>query len=116
MKEFSKYLKNREVFIKKFFLSKIGITGKYLDNFLLILKANLSIQYLVLDDNDFENSLITSFLNYLWGNSTLRHLSLNNCRLLDQGVKGIAQGLNKNFALEYLFLRNNYISVFFFNT
>jgi hypothetical protein len=57
------------------------------------------IYKLILDDNDFSGKGINAIIGYLWENSIIQYLSMNNCELNVEGCEAISSGFQRNTSI-----------------
>lgn len=74
------------------------------------LKENISIEKLYLDRNDLSGEEVYNWDSILLSSKTLKSLSVSSCKLSEEGLITIIDGLNFNKSITQLNLSDNNIS------
>lgn len=71
------------------------------------LSKNSTVDTLILDKNPLHGKGISSLVNFLWENTTLKHLSMNECELSLLACDALSNGLDRNRGVNVLLLAKN---------
>lgn len=93
--------------LRKLDISGNGITAVGTAKLFEALCKNSVLEVLILDKNQLHGKGISSLVGLLWENSTLKHLSMNECDLSLLACDALSNGLDRNRSLEVLHLAKN---------
>ena len=95
--------------LEKLNLSNCNFTAKGALPLFQILAKNSRLKELILDKNFLDGKRLRVLRDFIGNNNGLHYLSMNHCRLGEEGAYFISQGLTKNRKLRTLLLSNNNI-------